>query len=283
MAQILKGAPVCAQIKDNLKSQTQKLRIGGIRPKMAIVRVGEREDDISYERSIEKFCASVDIITERFLLPETVEEQVLIDTIEAINRDDAIHGLMMFRPLPKSLNEVNVCSHIAPEKDIDGITDASIAGVFVGRGSLFAPCTAEACVKLLDYYDVDLRGKRVAIIGRSLVVGKPLAMMLLARDATVTICHTKTVDMPQICREADILIAAAGKSNLVGVEFLNDRQYVIDVGFNVDADGNVTGDVDFHAAEPFVSAITPVPGGVGGITARILAEHTVIAAQKSAT
>lgn len=280
MAQILKGAPVCAQIRDDLKSETRRLRLRGVHPKMAIIRVGEREDDISYERNTIKICDAADIRTERHLLPETATEQDVIDTIEAINRDTSVHGLMLFRPLPKSLDEAKICSHISPDKDIDGITDASIASVFIGRDSGFAPCTAEACIRLLDFYGVELSGARVAIIGRSMVVGKPLAMMLIKRNATVTVCHTKTRNMADICREADVLIAAAGRSHLVGVDFLNDRQYVVDVGFNVNDLGDVTGDVDFQAAEPFVAAITPVPGGVGSITARILAEHTVIAAKR---
>lgn len=280
MAQILKGAPVCEQIRDNLKSETRRLRLRGVRAKMAIIRVGEREDDISYERNVIKFCETVDIKTETHRLPDSVTEQELIDVIESINADKSVHGLMMFRPLPKTLNEIKICSHISPDKDIDGITDTSIAGVFTGREIGFAPCTAEACVRILEHYGVELSGARAVIIGRSLVVGKPLSMMLLSKNATVTVCHTKTRNMADVCREADVLIAAAGKSHLVGVDFLNERQYVVDVGFNVNDLGDVTGDVDFQAAEPFVTAITPVPGGVGAITARILAEHTVIAAKR---
>jgi methylenetetrahydrofolate dehydrogenase (NADP+)/methenyltetrahydrofolate cyclohydrolase len=278
MAEILLGAPVYEKIMEDVKACCRKLKLAGTHPKMALIRLGDREDDKSYERNIERVCAKADIITEKHLLPRDISQDELVKLIHKLNNDDTVHGIMMFRPLPKHMNETFVCQQLLPQKDIDGITDASIASVFLGRGEGFAPCTAQACVQMLDHYNIPIAGKRAVIIGRSLVVGRPLSMMLLCRDATVTICHTKTKNMAEICRSADILIAAAGKARLVNEEFLSDRQVIIDVGFNVDEEGNVSGDVAFDIAEPFVTAISPVPAGVGGITARLLAMHVIEAA-----
>ncbi|NLB61940.1 MAG: bifunctional 5,10-methylenetetrahydrofolate dehydrogenase/5,10-methenyltetrahydrofolate cyclohydrolase [Clostridiales bacterium] len=278
MADILLGAPVYEKIMDDVKARCRKLKVSGTHPKMAIIRLGDREDDKSYERNIERVCNNADIITEKHLLKRDITQDELIKLIHKLNDDNTVHGIMLFRPLPKHMNEPFVSQQLLPTKDIDGITDSSIASVFLGRGEGFAPCTAQACIRLLDHYNIPIAGKRAVIIGRSLVVGRPLSMMLLCRDATVTICHTKTKNMAELCRNADILIAAAGKARLVNEEFLSDRQVIIDVGFNVDDDGNVSGDVAFDEAEPFVTAISPVPAGVGGITARLLALHVIEAA-----
>ncbi|MEG1559266.1 MAG: bifunctional 5,10-methylenetetrahydrofolate dehydrogenase/5,10-methenyltetrahydrofolate cyclohydrolase [Clostridia bacterium] len=279
MAEILTGAPVIKDVKESVNKRARHLMANGINPKMSIIRVGNNPDDCWYEKSIIKFCKETDILTNRIELSEDAPENELIDAIHSVNDDPNVHGLMLFRPLPKHINDNKVRMEISPSKDIDGITDASVAGVFVGKGIGFSPCTAAACVKLLKFYHIPIAGKHIVIIGRSLVVGKPLSMMLLNENATITICHSKTLDIENICNRADILISAVGKKHLVNAKFFNDRQVVIDVGFNPDTDGRFVGDVDFIEAERFVKAITPVPGGVGGITTCILAEHTVTAAE----
>ena len=187
----------------------------------------------------------------------------------------------MFRPLPPQIDDETVRNALAPEKDVDGITDMSMAGVYSGSDTGFPPCTAEACIQILDYYDVDLKGKNVAVIGRSQVIGKPVAMMLIGKNATVTVCHTKTEDMADICHNKDIIIAAAGHQGTVTEDFLSPDQTVIDVAINFDDEGNMCGDVDFPAAENIVDAITPVPGGVGTVTTSMLMKHVIEAAEKA--
>ena len=203
-----------------------------------------------------------------------------MDTIRQINEDDTIHGCLMFRPLPNKSDEAEACTLLAPEKDVDCMTSGSLASVFTGKGAGYPPCTAEACVELLDHYGIPLRGKRVAVIGRSLVIGKPVSMMLQSRDATVTMCHTKTVDMPAVCRNAEIIIAAAGKAGVGDEQFASPGQVILDVGINVDEEGMLCGDVKFDAVEPIVEAITPVPAGVGAVTTAVLAKHVIEAAEK---
>jgi methylenetetrahydrofolate dehydrogenase (NADP+)/methenyltetrahydrofolate cyclohydrolase len=206
---------------------------------------------------------------------------MLIDELRKINDDDSVHGVLLLKPLPAHMDEKTVCSELMPSKDVDGITEASMAGVYSNSGMGYPPCTAEACLEILKFYGIERKGKKAAVIGRSLVIGKPVAMMLIKEDATVTICHTKTTDMPQICSEAEILIAAAGKAKTVDGKYFNSGQIVIDVGINVDDDGNLCGDVDFSAAEGRVKAVTPVPGGVGTVTTGILMKHVVEAAEKA--
>lgn len=280
MALLLRGAPVASALNERLAGEVVELSTQGITPTLAIIRVGERGDDISYERGAMKRCEKVGVAVRQVLLPTDITQESLIVEIEKINADDGIHGVLLFRPLPKHMNENLVCNALDPEKDVDGITDASNAGVFTGTDLGFPPCTPQACMEILDFYDIDLRGKKVAVIGRSLVVGKPAAMMLLQRNATVTICHTRTIEMPAVCCEAEILVVAAGRAKVVDRSYLNENQIVLDVGINVDEDGNLCGDVDFELAEPVVKAITPVPGGVGTVTTSVLVKHVVQAAQR---
>jgi methylenetetrahydrofolate dehydrogenase (NADP+)/methenyltetrahydrofolate cyclohydrolase len=204
----------------------------------------------------------------------------LLELIGKINKDTSIHGVLLFRPLPKHMDEDKICNALSPEKDIDGITDGSLAGVFAGRPRGFAPCTAQACMAILDHFGVELKGKKVTVVGRSLVVGKPVAIMLMGRHATVTICHTRTVDMPAACRDAEILIVAAGRAGVVDSSFFSSGQTVVDVGINVDDKGKLCGDVNFEQADPIVEAITPVPGGVGTVTTSILVDHVIEAARR---
>ena len=281
MARILKGAPVAAALTETLTARAAALAARGTVPTLAILRVGDRGDDLAYERGAMSRCAKIGVAVKQFLLPADCTRAQLLDAIRQINADPGIHGCLMFRPLPDKRMEEAACGLLSSEKDVDCMTAGALAGVFSGKGMGFPPCTAQACMEILDYYGVDCAGKRAAVIGRSLVIGKPAAMMLLAKNSTVTICHTKTADMPAVCREADILIAAAGRAGVVDAAYTNPEQVVIDVGINVDAQGNLCGDVDFSAVEPRVSAITPVPGGVGAVTTTVLAKHVIEAAEKT--
>jgi len=281
MAEILKGAPVAAAMSEELIARAEKLKENGITATLAILRVGERPDDISYETGAMKRCDKIGIAVKRFLLPADCTKEQLMDTIREINGDASIHGCLMFRPLPDKAMEAAAYELLAPEKDVDGMTSGSLATVFAGKGTGYAPCTAQACIELLDYYGVEISGKRAAVIGRSLVIGRPVAMMLQQRNATVTVCHTKTVDPAAICREAKILIAAAGKAGVVDGMYANHGQTIVDVGINVGENGKLCGDVKFDEVEPLVKAITPVPAGVGSVTTAVLAKHVIEAAEKA--
>lgn len=281
MAKLLEGKLVTAALKEKQQAAVAALSAKGVHPTLAIIRVGEREDDIAYERGASKRCEGVGVAVKHFHLPADISQEKLLSLMEQVNRDSSIHGVLLLRPLPNHIDDEMVRNALSPEKDIDGIADGSLAGVFTGSKKGFAPCTAQACIEILDYYGYDLKGKKVTVIGRSLVVGKPVAMMLMERHATVTICHTRTVDMPALCRDADILIVAAGRAKVVGKEFFAPGQIVIDVGINFDENGKMCGDVDFAAAESMVEAITPVPGGVGTVTTSVLVGNVITAAQKS--
>jgi methylenetetrahydrofolate dehydrogenase (NADP+)/methenyltetrahydrofolate cyclohydrolase len=281
MAELLKGVPVAKALTEELKRRSDSLRKKGVSSRLAIIRVGEREDDLSYERGAMKRCEKAGISVTRFLLPEDCDARQLKETIHTINTDPDIHGALMFRPLADRKLEEEACALLDPAKDVDCMTASSLAAVFSGKGIGFPPCTAQACMELLNYYRIDLTGKRVTVIGRSIVIGKPVSVMLQAANATVTMCHTKTTDLPGECRRADIVIAAAGRAGLVTGEFLREGQIVVDVGINVDEEGNLTGDVKFDEAEPVVAAITPVPGGVGSVTTAVLAKHIITAAEKT--
>lgn len=280
MGQILKGAPVAAALSKQLLERAETLKAAGIAPTLAILRVGQRPDDISYETGAIKRCEKVGIQVRQFLLPTGCTQEELLDTIRLINEDDTIHGCLMFRPLSNKDDETAACALLAPEKDVDCMTSGSLASVFTGKGAGYPPCTAQACMELLDHYGITLKGKRVTVIGRSLVIGKPVSMMLQNRDATVTMCHTKTVDMPAICRSADIIISAAGKAGVVDERFVCPGQIILDVGINVDENGKLCGDVKFDKVEPIVEAISPVPAGVGSVTTVVLAKHVIEAAEK---
>ena len=281
MAQLLKGLPVANALTETLVERVAALNAKNVTPTLAILRVGERGDDISYETGAMKRCAKVGIAVRQFLLKADCSKEELLDTIREINEDPSIHGCLMFRPLPDKAMEEAACALLSPEKDVDCMTAGSLATVFTGKGAGYPPCTAQACIELLDHYEIPLQGKRVTVIGRSLVIGKPVSMMLQARNATVTMCHTKTVDMAQICRNAEILVVAAGKAGVVDRSFASPGQIVVDVGINVNAEGKLCGDVMFEDVEPIVEAITPVPGGVGSVTTAVLAKHVIQAAEKT--
>ena len=280
MATKLLGKEVTASLNERIIADVNKLKAEGIIPKLAIVRIGENESDIAYERGAVKRCETLGVSYEKFLLPFDTITRDVISLIEKINNDDTIHGCLLFRPLPKHLDAEKIENALDPAKDVDCMTERSIGAVFTGKNVGYPPCTPQACMEILKYYGYDLKGKNVTVIGRSLVVGKPVAMMCMKENATITICHTRTVNMPEITKKADILIVAAGRPRIVGADYVSEGQVVVDVGINVDENGNMCGDVDFDSVEPIVSAITPVPGGVGGVTTSVLVSHVVDAAKK---
>lgn len=279
MAQLLKGAPAASALTESLAKRAAALTEKGVVPVLAILRIGVNESDIAYERGILKRCEKIGIRPELTILPADTTQEKVLSEIRRINEDPSVHGCIMFRPLPKHLNEAEICASLDVRKDVDCMTESSLTHVFTGRGSGFAPCTAESCIEILRFYGYDLKGKTAAVIGRSLVIGKPVSMLLLAENATVTMCHTKTADMPSVCRDKDFLIVAAGKAGIVDASFTNPKQVIIDVGINTDSEGNLCGDVDLASAEPACAAITPVPGGVGSVTTAILCRHVIEAAE----
>ena len=280
MGQIIKGKPVGDALSDQLKVECEALVKEGIQPKLAILRVGAKPNDLSYEKGALKKCETIGIQTEVTELPEGTTQDEYIAALEKLNKDTSVNGILTFRPLPEGIDENVIKNIIAAEKDVDCMTDLSMSGVFTGKKIGFPPCTPQACMEILDHYGIDCTGKKAVVIGRSLVVGKPAAMMLVKKNATVTICHTKTVDMPSVAREADIVIVAAGRAGVVGAEYVKEGQTIIDVGINVNAEGKLCGDVDYAAVEPIVDAITPVPGGVGSVTTSVLVGHVVEAAMR---
>ncbi|MBR5230525.1 MAG: bifunctional 5,10-methylenetetrahydrofolate dehydrogenase/5,10-methenyltetrahydrofolate cyclohydrolase [Firmicutes bacterium] len=281
MSEILKGAPVTAALNDKISEDVAALRDKGLTPTLAILRVGEREDDLSYERGAMKRCEAVGVRVQNVVLPANVDSQTFFRKLDELNNDAGVHGILMFRPLPPHIDGEKARQMLNPAKDVDGCTDGSLAGVFANTQVGFAPCTAQAAMEILDYYNIDCAGKKAVVIGRSLVVGRPAAMMLMHRNATVTICHTKTVDMTSITKEADILIVCAGKMESIGSDYLSEGQVVIDVGIGWNEEKNkLCGDVKFEEAEAVVGAITPVPGGVGTVTTSVLVLHVVEAAKR---
>ncbi|MCI8311969.1 MAG: bifunctional 5,10-methylene-tetrahydrofolate dehydrogenase/5,10-methylene-tetrahydrofolate cyclohydrolase [Lachnospiraceae bacterium] len=280
MAKQLLGKEVTAALNERIKADVATLNAKGIKPTLGIIRVGERPDDLSYERGATKRCETLGVEYKKFLLPADVTQEELLKVVDEVNKDDNIHGVLMFRPLPKHIDQTLVENALAAEKDVDCQTDASLGGVFTGKKVGFPPCTPQACMEILDHYGIDCTGKKAVVIGRSLVVGKPAAMMLIKKNATVTTCHTRTIDMPSVAREAEILIVAAGRAGVVGKEYVSPGQTVIDVGINVNEEGKLCGDVNYAEVEPIVDAITPVPGGVGSVTTSVLVGHVVEAAMR---
>lgn len=282
-AKRLTGKEVTAKLMEELAQRAEALKSKGTVPCLAILRVGENPSDLAYERGALKKAETAGIEVKMFVLAEDASQDEVLDAIDVINKDDSIHGILAFRPMPKHINDEVIRNAIAPEKDMDGVTDGSLAGVFTGTDLGYPPCTARACIEILDYYGIDPKGKKTVVIGRSLVIGRPVAMMLMHKNATVTICHTRTPreDLEKYCRDADILVAAAGVAGNVGKDLLSEQQVVIDVGINVGEDGKMCGDVVLSEADEIVSAVTPVPGGVGGVTSAILMKHVIEAAEKT--
>lgn len=281
MANILKGAPAAAALDENTIALVEELKSKGVHPTLAILRVGEDDGALSYERGALKRCDKVGVAVKQVILPADVSQDELMSNIEMLNKDDSVHGVLMFRPLPKTLDEAAACAALDPKKDVDGITAGSSARIYSGSGDGFPPCTAQSCMEILKHYGVDPAGKRAVVIGRSLVIGRPVSMLLMAANATVTMCHTKTVNMPEITRTADIVVVAAGKAEAITADYFSEGQTVIDVGINWSEKKNkLVGDVDFENVEPVVSAITPVPAGVGSVTTAVLVSHVAEAAAR---
>ncbi|MBQ5954911.1 MAG: bifunctional 5,10-methylenetetrahydrofolate dehydrogenase/5,10-methenyltetrahydrofolate cyclohydrolase [Firmicutes bacterium] len=281
MAEILKGAPVTEALTKRSIEEVEELKAKGVDPCLAILRVGERPDDIAYEKGAVKKAEAVGVTVRKVILPGDVSQEDFDKTLTDLNEDKTVHGILMFRPLPKQLDNEKARQMLDPAKDIDGMTDGSLAGVFTNTETGFPPCTAQAAMEILKFYNIPIKGAKACVIGRSLVIGRPVAMMLMHENATVVNCHTRTVDPASFARNADILICAAGKLRSVGPEFTNPDQVIIDVGINWDEEaGKIAGDCDFANVEPVVKAITPVPGGVGGVTSTILVSHVIKAAKR---
>ena len=279
MAVIMKGAEVASRMKELLLAKTAKLKSAGTTPTLAVVRVGKREDDLVYERAILKKFAGLSINVNVHELPEDISQSGFDEEFMKVNDDPAVHGILLFRPLPKGLSDEYACLHMNPKKDIDGMSPVNAARIFAGEHEGFAPCTPSAVMSLLAGYSYDVAGKNVVIVGRSMVVGRPLSMLMLRANATVTVCHTKTSSLPEVCKRADIVIAAAGHPKMLTAEYFTRKSVVVDVGIDVDENGNLCGDVDFERVEKIVQAISPVPGGVGAVTTSILAENLIKAAK----
>ena len=281
MATVLKGAPVAAEINQELSERIAMLRQHGINPTLCTIRVGESPDDISYETGAAKRAAKLGVEHVKVVLPDSATQDEVIAAICEANNNPAVHGILVFRPLPKHIDDAAIRAALCPDKDVDGITEGSLNGVFTGSGKGFPPCTAQACIEILERTGTELKGKNAVVIGRSLVIGKPVAMMLLQKNATVTICHTRTVDTPTIAKRGDIIVAAAGSAGMVNANYLSSGQTVIDVGINVSDEGKLCGDVKFDEAEAIVERITPVPGGVGAVTTSVLMSHVVESAMRT--
>ena len=289
MAKQLLGKEVNEALVAALQGRTAALKEKGVTPTLGIIRLGENPSDLSYEKGATKRAEEVGVAVKNYILPEETTKEELLKVIDGINADDSVHGVLMFRPLPKHLkaDQDEICNRLDPKKDVDSMTHMSNAGVFEGQDLGYAPCTPAACMEILDHYGIDCKGKNAVVIGRSLVVGKPAAMMLMAKNATVTICHTKTVNTAEICKKADIIVTAAGVLNSLTKDFVSEGQIVIDVSMNWNPEkitskgkGGMSGDCIFDEVEPVVGAITPVPGGVGAVTTTVLMKHVVEAAEK---
>lgn len=276
---ILSGKEVSKDLTEKLIREVKSLEIT---PTLAIVRVGANPSDMAYEKSAVKKAEKIGISVRNVLLDEDITQDELLTVIDDINRDESIHGVLMFRPLPKHIDEKAVCNRLDPQKDIDGITEGSMAGIYSGEDKGFSPCTAEAAIEILKYYDIPMAGKKAVVVGRSLVIGKPALMLLMAENATVTAVHSKTKEEDKIkaCKDADIIIVATGRINTINDNHVTVNSTIIDVGINFDADGNMVGDANFDEIAEKVQAITPVPGGVGAVTTTLLMKHVVEASKK---
>lgn len=275
MSTVMMGTDVAKSMKEDLIRRTEELKRRGISPKLCIVRVGSRPDDLAYERGAKKRMELVGIDCQVLELTEDISQAEFEAAFQKVNQDPGVHGILLFRPLPAHLDEEPVKALIDPRKDVDGMSAVNLAKVFAGDETGFAPCTAEAVMAMLESYGIDLKGKRAVVVGRSMVIGKPVAMLLLKKHATVTICHTRTEDLKGTCRQAQILIAAAGQAKMISGDMVGVGAVVADVGINVDEEGNLCGDVDFEEAKEKASYISPVPKGVGSVTTSVLADHVL--------
>lgn len=272
----LRGKKVSDGIKEYVSKELETLSFV---PKLAIIRVGENPDDMSYERGATKKLKSFGLDVASYVFPQDISDETFKKAFKDINEDDEVTGILLLRPLPRTINEKDIENMIDPKKDLDGISPINIAKVFAGDATGFSPCTAEAVIEVLKAYDIELTGKRVTVVGRSMVVGKPVSMLLLKENATVTMTHTRTVDLKKTCSDAEIVIAAAGRAKMLNSDYCGQDAVMIDVGINVDDNGKLCGDVDYATLDGKASAATPVPGGVGTVTTAVLAKHLIQAAK----
>ena len=273
--QRLGGKEVADKIVEEIKVKVEELKGKGIDPKLAILRVGAREDDLAYERGVLKRFESAGVEVEVTALDADISQEELDKTFDGINNDPKVHGILVFRPLPKGLSDEHMRRTIDPGKDSDFMDIRNMENVLAGVPDSAAPCTAEAVMALIKHYGIETKGKKVTVVGRSLVIGKPAALLLTTANATVTVCHTKTVNIEEECRKADIIVACCGVAKMITEKFVKPGQIVIDVGMNVDEEGKLCGDVDYEKVSEIADAVTPVPGGVGSITTAILLKHVV--------
>lgn len=281
MAEVLKGKLVADHIKERIRANIERLSKENLFPTLAIVRLGSNPGDISYEKSIIKNCDSVGIKSKVIEKDENITTEELSNLIEELNEDNSISGILVFRPLPKHIDEEVIRNKISPMKDVDCMHPLNLERIFEGDMSGFAPCTPKAAMEVLKYYKIPIEGKNVAVVNRSMVVGKPLAMMLLKDNATVTVCHSRTKDLHEVTNKADIVVVALGKAKFFDEKYFNEKSVVIDIGVSLDENGKISGDVDYDKVEPIVDKITPVPGGVGSVTTSILLNQVVLACEKS--
>ncbi len=279
MSTEMNGVEVAKAMKEELTKRVDALKEKGTTPRLAIVRVGARPDDISYERGAVKRMDLVGIDCTVYEFPEDVSQKVFEDEFKKVNDDPSIHGILLFRPLPAHLDEEPIKEMIHPMKDVDCMSSVNFAKVFCGDETGHAPCTAEAVMEMLACYNIDLKGKKVTIVGRSMVVGKPLAMLMLQKNATVTIAHSRTADLPEACRQAEVLVAAVGRARMITADMVGENAIVADVGINVDDEGKLCGDVDYDNVKEKASYISPVPKGVGSVTTSVLAKHVIKSAE----
>ncbi|GHV83136.1 bifunctional protein FolD [Spirochaetia bacterium] len=280
---LLDGKVVAAALQEQMKKDVEALKGKGVNPTLGIIRLGEKPGDISYEKGATKNAEGVGVAVKNYILPEDTTQDKLLSVIKEVNADKNVHGVLLFRPLPKHIDDNVIRGALLPAKDMDGITDGSMAGIYSDSGAGFPPCTAESVIRILDHYKVDVAGKDVVVMGRSTVIGKPVSLLLLKKNATVTICHSKTKDAAKKTQAADVVVVAMGRAWSVGKESFKAGQYVIDVGVNAKPNGEkgTCGDVKTEEVEPIVAGISPVPGGVGSVTSANLISHVIEAAKKS--
>ncbi|NMB27309.1 MAG: bifunctional 5,10-methylenetetrahydrofolate dehydrogenase/5,10-methenyltetrahydrofolate cyclohydrolase [Tissierellia bacterium] len=277
MVELLKGKAVASSIKDNMRKDIEELAKGNKVPTLGIVRLGDNPGDISYEKSIIKNCDNIGIKSKVFKKDVNIETEELVELIEELNDNKEISGILVFRPLPKHIDEEVVRNAISPLKDVDCMHPLNLEKIFEGNMDGFAPCTPKAAMEILKYYEIPLEGKNVVVVNRSMVVGKPLTMMLLKENATVTICHSRTKNLDEITRNADVVVVALGRAKFFDEKYFDEDSIVIDVGVSLDENKKLSGDADYDKVSPIVSKITPVPGGVGSVTTSILLSHVVLA------
>lgn len=280
MAKILDGKAVSQRVKNALKEETEKfVEKYGIKPGLAVVIVGDDPASRVYVNSKKKACAEIGYYSEEHALPESTTEDELLSLVEKLNGDEKIHGILVQLPLPKHIDEEKIINAINPKKDVDAFHPVNVGKIMIGNFD-FLPCTPAGVMELIDDAGIDLTGKNCVVVGRSNIVGKPQAMLLLQADGTVTVCHSRTRDLAEITRRADILVSAVGKAGFVTGDMVKPGAVVIDVGMNRTPDGKLTGDVDAASVEPVAGYLTPVPGGVGPMTVTMLLRNTVTAAKK---